>query len=51
MKIFSSNTGMIEAWGPTASVDVKASAIEGVVDNTWILVNFSIGAREITDIR
>ena len=51
MKIFSSNTGTIEAWGPTASVDVKASALEGVVDNTWILVNFSIGAREITDIR
>ena len=51
MKIFSSITGTIDAWGPTASVDVKASALEGVVDNTWILVNFSIGAREITDIR
>jgi hypothetical protein len=51
MKIFSSNTGKIEAWGPTASVDVKASALGGVVDKTWILVNFSIGAREITDIR
>ena len=51
MKIFSSNTGRIEAWGPTASVDVKAPALGGVVDDTWVLVNFSIGAREITDIR
>ena len=51
MKIFSSNTGTIEAWGPTATVDVKASALGDVVDNTWVLVNFSIGAREITDIR
>lgn len=51
MKIFSSDSRPIEAWGPTASVDVKAQALEGVVDKTWILVNFSVGAREITDIR
>lgn len=51
MKIFSSDSRAIEVWGPTASVDVRAKALEGVVDNTWILVNFSVGAREITDIR
>ena len=42
---------MVEAWGPAVSVDVKASALGGVVDDSWILVNFAIGAREIVDIR
>lgn len=51
MKIFSSDSRAIEAWGPTASVEVKASALGDVVDDTWILVNFFVGAREITDIR
>lgn len=51
MKVFSSDTGTIEVWGPTASVDVKVSALGGVINNTWLLVNFAIGAREITDIR
>ena len=51
MKVFSSDSGSIEVWGPTASVDVKASALGGVVDDSWILVNFAIGAREIVDIR
>lgn len=51
MKIFSSDSRGIEAWGPTASVDVKCSALGGIVDDSWILVNFSIGAQEIVDIR
>jgi hypothetical protein len=51
MKIFSSDSRSIEAWGPTASVDVRAKALGDVVDDSWILVNFSIGAREITDVR
>jgi hypothetical protein len=51
MKIFSSDSRPIVAWGPTATVTVRAEALGSVVDNSWILVNFSIGAREITDIR
>lgn len=51
MKIFSSDSRSIEVWGPTASVDVSVPALGSVIDNTWILVNFSVGAREITDIR
>ena len=51
MTIFSSDSRGIEAWGPTASVDVKCSVLGGIVDNSWILVNFAIGAQEIVDIR
>lgn len=51
MKIFSSDSRAIEAWGPTASVIVHVEALGSVVDKSWVLVNFSIGAREITDIR
>jgi len=51
MMVFSSVSRGVEAWGPTASVDVKVDALGGVVDNSWILVNFSVGAREIVDVR
>ena len=51
MTIFSSDSRGIEAWGPTASVDVKCHALGDIVDDTWILVNFAIGAQEIVDIR
>jgi len=51
MKVFSKDSRGVEAWGPTASVAVKCAALGGVVDNTWILVNFAIGANEITDVR
>ena len=51
MKVFSSDSRGVEAWGPTAAVDVKVDALGGVVDNTWILVNFAVGAREIVDVR
>ena len=51
MKVFSSDSRGVEAWGPTASVDVKVDALGGVVDNSWILVNFAVGAREIVDVR
>ena len=51
MKIFSSDSGTVEAWGPTASVDVKVSALGSVINDSWLLVNFAVGAREITDIR
>lgn len=51
MKIFSSDSGTVEAWGPTASVDVKVSALGNVINDSWLLFNFNVGAREITDIR
>lgn len=51
MKVFSSDVGFIDVWGPVSYVDVKASALGGVVNDSWLLVNFAIGAREITDIR
>jgi len=51
MQVFSKDSRGVEAWGPTASVNVKADALGGIVDNTWILVNFALGAREIVDIR
>lgn len=51
MKVFSSDSRGVEAWGPTAAVDVKVDALGGVVDNSWILVNFAVGAREIVDVR
>lgn len=51
MKVFSSDSRGVEVWGPTAAVDVKVDALGGVVDNSWILVNFAVGAREIVDVR
>ena len=51
MKVFSSDSKGVEAWGPTAAVDVKVDALGGVVENSWILVNFAVGAREIVDVR
>ena len=51
MTIFTSDSRGIEAWGPTASVSVKVSALGSIVDNSWILVNFALGAREIVDVR
>ena len=51
MTVFGKDSRGIEAWGPTASVDVKCSALGEVVDDSWILVNFSMGAKEIVDVR
>ena len=51
MKVFSADTDSIEVWGPTASVDVSISALGSIVNNTWLLVNLSAGAREIVDVR
>lgn len=51
MTVFSSDSRGVEAWGPTASVNVKVEALGGIVDKSWILVNFSVGAREIVDVR
>lgn len=51
MLIFSSDSRGIEAWGPTAAVKVKVAALGGIVDDSWILINFSLGAREIVDVR
>ena len=51
MLVFSSDSRGIEAWGPTASVQVKVDALGGLVDDSWILVDFSLGAKEIVDIR
>ena len=47
----------VVAWGPTAVTKVKVSAFSdgekssGIIDDTWVLSNFSIGAHEIVDIR
>ena len=51
MKVFSADTDSIEVWGPTASVDVSISALGSIVNNDWLLVNLSAGAREIVDVR
>ena len=51
MVVFSSDSKGVVAWGPTAAVTVKVDALGGIIDNTWILVNFSIGAKEIVDVR
>lgn len=51
MRIFSSASKGIVVWGPTAAVNVKIKALGSVVDDTWILVNLSVGMKEITDIR
>ena len=53
MRVFSSSgdTRSVVAWGPTASVNVRVAALGGVIDNTWLLTGFQIGAREIVDVR
>lgn len=51
MQVFSKDSRGVEAWGTIASADVKVSALDGVVDNSWILTSFAVGAREIVDIR
>ena len=53
MKVFSSkdDTRSVVAWGPTASVKVIVPALEGVIDDTWLLTGFQVGAREIVDVR
>lgn len=50
MTVFSKESE-VQAWGPTASVDVKMSAFGGGLDKASFLVNLSVGAREIADIR
>ena len=51
MKVFSAYTDSIEVWGPTASVDVNIDVLGDIVNNDWLLVNLSAGAREIVDVR
>jgi len=51
MTVFGSDTKSVEVWGPTASVDVKISALSGVINESWLLVNLALGAREIVDVR
>ena len=51
MDVFSSNGSGVVAWGPVASVNVKLSALQDLIDDSWILVNFEFGAKEITDVR
>ena len=51
MTVFSKDSRGIEAWGPTASVAVEIGALGGIVDDSWILVNFAIGVKEIVDVR
>lgn len=51
MKVFSEDTDSIEVWGPTASVDVRIGALDTLINNLWFLVNLSVGAREIVDVR
>ena len=41
----------VKTWGPTASVKVKLSVLDGLVNDTWLLEGLYIGAKEIVDIR
>jgi len=38
-------------WGPTASVKVRVGAFGSLIDDSWILENVAIGAKEIVDVR
>lgn len=51
MRIFSNSARGIVAWGPMASVSVSVGVLGGLVDDDWVLTNFRINAKEITDIR
>ena len=51
MTVFSKDSRGVEAWGPTASVAVQIGALGNIVDNSWVLVNLSIGVKEIVDVR
>lgn len=52
MTVFSSkDSRSLEVWGPTSSVNINVPALSSVVDDTWLLVDMSIGAAEIVDIR
>lgn len=51
MTVFSSNDVSVEAWGPTAAVTVTAEALGGVINDSWLLVGFTVNASEITDVR
>ena len=52
MEVFGNNGKRgLKVFGPMASVDVKVTALGSVVDSSWILVNFSAGAREIVDVK
>lgn len=51
MHVFGNNGKGVTMWGPTAAVDVRIPALGSVVEDSWILVGISIGAKEIVDIR
>lgn len=53
MEVFSSkeDTRSIDVWGPTVGVTVEIQPLSDILDDTWMLYNLSVGAREITDIR
>lgn len=51
MDVFSSNGSGVVAWGPVASVNVKLSALQDLIDDSWILISFEFEAKEMTDVR
>ena len=50
MQVFSSKS-TVEVWGPTASVDVRIKSLGSFINNTWLLTNLQVEAREIVDVR
>lgn len=53
MEVFGANkrNNNIRVWGPTASTVVQVSALGSVVEQSWVLTNMSVSAREIVDVR
>lgn len=52
MDVFSSSSSRsLVLWGPTAGVTVIFRGFDVGIDDSWILTNMSVGAREIVDIR
>lgn len=51
MTVFTTDSRGVEAWGPTASVDVRISGLGNFIGDSWLLTNMSVGANEIVDVR
>lgn len=52
MIVFSSDSKKgVVTWGPTASVSVRVEAIDDVINESWLLTDVRVGAREIVDVR
>lgn len=50
MFIFNDQVDVV-AWGPTATVRVRIPALEGLINDSWMLTSLSLNAQDIVDIR